>query len=166
MQIKFFILHTQGQIQIFWNGVVLKVGHHGWPKKIVRWSKKAKITLETIGYWQNISVSIFTFSPFIYTVKACQWNLINFSKFANALFRKEKNHLCSSQWEKKNEKSRTLLLFYSPLIWYLIFFVLFCKLICSPIFAFWFQDDLRNIKRGSRERQIARNGKLQYLFQK
>ena len=37
---------------------------------------------------------------------------------------------------------------------------------CSPIFAFWYQDDARNIKRGSRERQIARNGKLQYLFQK
>ena len=60
-------------------------------------SKKAKITLETISFWQNISISIFKFAPFLYTIKACQLNLINFSKFANALIRKEKKHLCSSQ---------------------------------------------------------------------
>ena len=85
--------------------VAVNDGNHGWPtKKILgfRWSKKAKITLETISFWQNISISIFKFSPFLYTMKACQWNLINFSKFANALIRKEKKHLCSSQWEKKN----------------------------------------------------------------
>ena len=29
-----------------------------------------------------------------------------------------------------------------------------------------YQDDVRNIKRGNWERQIARNGKLQYLVQK
>ena len=33
--------------------------------------------------------------------KACQWNLINFSQFANALIKKEKKHLRSSQWETK-----------------------------------------------------------------
>ena len=43
---------------------------------------------------------------------------------------------------------------------------LFRKLIRSPIFAFWYQDDARNVEKGSRENQIARNGKLQYLFQK
>ena len=43
---------------------------------------------------------------------------------------------------------------------------LFCKLIHSPIFAFWYQDDKRNIKSGSRRPQKAKNGKLQYLFQK
>ena len=48
----------------------------------------------------------------------------------------------------------------------MIIIFLFRKLIGSPSFAFWYQDDARNIKRGSRERQIARNGKLQYLFQK
>ena len=31
-----------------------------------RWSKKAKITLETISFWQNISISFFQFSPFRY----------------------------------------------------------------------------------------------------
>ena len=166
MHITFFILHTQGRIQRFWKGVVLNVGHHGWPKKMVRWSKKAKITLETIGFWQNISLSIFKFSPFIYTVKACQWNLINFSKFWKTPCLGKRKTTCSAVNEKrKNEKSWTLLLFYSPLIWQLIIF-LFRKLICSPVFGFWFQDDLRNIKRWSRERQIARNGKLQYLFQK
>ena len=58
----------QGRIQRFWKGVALYVGHHGWPaKKIVgfRWPKKSEITLETISFWQNISISIFKFSPFL-----------------------------------------------------------------------------------------------------
>ena len=58
------------------------------------WSKKAKITLETLSFWQNISISVFKFSPSLYT------KLV--SKFANALIKKEKKHLRSSQWEKKN----------------------------------------------------------------
>ena len=48
------------------------------------------------------SVRIFKFSPFLYTIKSCQWNFINFSKFVNVLIRKEIKHLRSSQWEKKN----------------------------------------------------------------
>ena len=46
----------------------LSVGHHGWlAKKSLgfRWSKKAEITLETIGFSQNIYISIFKFSPFL-----------------------------------------------------------------------------------------------------
>ena len=42
---------------------------------------------------------------------------------------------------------------------------LFRKLIRSPNFTFWYQDDTKNVKRGSRGPQIARNGKLQYSFQ-
>ena len=97
--------HFQGRIQRFWKGVALYIGQHGWcTKKILgfRWSEKAKIMLETISFQQNISISIFKFSSFFYKMKACQWNLMNFSKFANALIRKDKNHLSSSQWEKKN----------------------------------------------------------------
>ena len=37
-----------------------------------RWSKNAKITLETISFWQIISTSIFKFSAFLYTMKVCQ----------------------------------------------------------------------------------------------
>ena len=65
----------------FWKEGVHYVGHHGWlTKKILdfRWSKKAKITLEAITSWTNISISIFKFSPFLYIMKACRWNLINF----------------------------------------------------------------------------------------
>ena len=68
---------VQGRIQTFLKSL------HGWPvKKILgfRWSKKAEITLETISFWQNISISIF-----------------KFSKFTNALIRKEKKHSYSSQ---------------------------------------------------------------------
>ena len=35
-----------------------------------RWSKTAKITLKAISFWQNISVSIFKFSLFLYTMNA------------------------------------------------------------------------------------------------
>ena len=69
----------QGRIQRFWKEEALYVGHHGWPtKKILdfRWSKKAKITLEAISFWRNISISIFKFSRFLYTMKAYQWDLI------------------------------------------------------------------------------------------
>ena len=71
---------------------VLYVGHHGWPaKKILgfRWSKKTEITLETISFWQNISISIFKFSPFL--------SIKSFIKFTNALIREEKKHSYSSQ---------------------------------------------------------------------
>ena len=56
----------------------------------LRWSKKAKITSETISFWWNISISILKFSPFFIYNKSCRWNLINFLKFAKALMRKEK----------------------------------------------------------------------------
>ena len=58
----------QGRMQRFWKGRALYVGNHGWPAKKTlgfRWSKKAEITLETTSFWQNISISIFKFSPFL-----------------------------------------------------------------------------------------------------
>ena len=51
-----------------------------------RWSKKAKITLETISFRQNIYISISKFSPFL-LIKS-----YNFSNFTNTLIRKEKKH--------------------------------------------------------------------------
>ena len=75
MEIYNQLYHYQGQIQRFWKGVVLYVGHLGWPvKKMLgfRWSKKAEITLETISFWQNISISIFKFSPFL-SIKSYQF---------------------------------------------------------------------------------------------
>ena len=57
--------------------------HHGWPT----------IKLETISFWPNIYISVFKFSPYLYTMKACQWNLINFSKFLNTFIKQEKNTL-------------------------------------------------------------------------
>ena len=101
---------------------VLHIGHHGFLKKKIlgfRPSKKSKTTSGTISFWQNISISIVKFSPFLYTMKVCQWNLINFSKFARALIRKEKKHLCSIQWERKywEKLDFFLKLFYEDL-WY------------------------------------------------
>ena len=97
----------QGRIQRFWKGVVLYVGPHGWPtKKTLGFtcSKKAKITLESIRFLQNTFISIFRFSTFLYTMKVCQWDLINFSKFANALIRKEKKILMQQSMGKEKLK--------------------------------------------------------------
>ena len=46
-----------------------------WPRKknlSFRWSKKAKITLETKSFWRNIFIKTFKFSPFLYKTKACR----------------------------------------------------------------------------------------------
>ena len=78
----------QGRIQRFWIRGPLYVGHHVCPTKKIsgfRWSKNAKITLETISFCQNIFFSIFKVSRFLYTMKTCRWSLINFSKFTNPL---------------------------------------------------------------------------------
>ena len=100
----------QGRIQRFWKGVALYVGHHGWPtKKILdfRWSKKAKITLETISFWQNISISIFKFSPFLYTTKACQWISSIFQNLQTLWWGRRKN----TQQSMKKEKLRKVVCF-------------------------------------------------------
>ena len=52
--------------------------HHGWPiKKILgfRWFKKAKITIETICFWRNISIRSFRLCPFLHLREAWWWNL-------------------------------------------------------------------------------------------
>ena len=41
-----------------------------WPPWLA--GEKTKITLETISFWQNIYISILSFSPFLYTMKARQ----------------------------------------------------------------------------------------------
>ena len=82
------------------------VDHHGWPakKKLgFRWSKKAKKTLETISFGQNISISNFKFSPSL-SIKSYQ-----FFKIYNCVDKKiEKNThiLVNEKW--KTEKSWTL----------------------------------------------------------
>ena len=95
---------TGADIEIFKKGHFY-IGHHSCTtKKILgsSWSKKAKIALETRRFWWNISNSIFKFSPFLYTIETCRWNLTNFSKFTNTLIRKEKKHSNSTKGEKKN----------------------------------------------------------------
>ena len=67
-------LVVQGQIQRFWKGGTLYVGYHGWPEKKnvgFRRSKKVEITLETITFWQNISINIFKSSQFL-SIKSYQ----------------------------------------------------------------------------------------------
>ena len=133
-----------------------------------RRSKKAKITLENLNFLRNISISIFKFTTLLDTMKACRWNFINFWKSTNALIRKEKS---THTTVIEKEKLRINVLYFITGCFLktfkiiIIFFLLFCKLIRSAIFAFCYQDNAKNIKMRNSEWQIAKNGKLQYLFQ-
>ena len=134
---------------------------------VFRWSKKAKITSETISFLKNISFSMFKFSTSLHIMKVCRWNLNNFSKFTNTFIRKiEKSWTLfyNNYFIKPFKMTINRFLFLGSFCSQDFF--LFCKLVRSPIFAFWYQDRARNITRENWERQIARNGKLQYLFQK
>ena len=114
-----------------------------------RWSKKAKMTLETIGFWQNISISIFKFSPFLCTMKAFQWNLVNFSKLANDLIRKEKKTLMQQSMRKETLRKIRLCFktgcFISPLIWWLI---IFCFAHSQSNFCFLISGWRKKYKKG------------------
>ena len=135
---KHAINTVQGRIQRFWKGgEELCLGHHCWPAKKVlnfRWSKKAKITLETISFWKNIYISIFKFFPLL-SIKSYQ--------FFNALIRKDKQDTHTAINEKrKTEKSWALFLtgcFIKLFKMIINHFFLFIKLIRSAVFAFWYQ---------------------------
>ena len=88
--------------------------------------KLPKITLETTCFWRNISISIFKFSPFLYTMKSSRWNLVNFSKFTNA----------KENWEKMNFVFLTSSLM-KPFKIMIICFFYFARSIA--IFAFCYQ---------------------------
>ena len=106
----------------------------GWSmKKILgfRWSKKAKITLETISFYRNISFSIFRyfFQYFqVFSIFICNESLqiksYQFFKIYKRFYKKREKHSYSSQWEQKNwEKldfvnynSYFIALFYSSII--------------------------------------------------
>ena len=73
----------------------------GWCSMSARWSKKAKITLETLNFLQ---IFLSAFSIFFYFY--IQWKRANefLSKFANPLVRKDKRHLCNHNEKKKLRK--------------------------------------------------------------
>ena len=134
-----------------------------------RWSKRAKITLETISFCQNISISIFKFSPFFYTVKVCQWNLINFSKFENALIRKKKKHLRSSHWEKKYWEKLDFLLKKCGLIKtfnMIINHFLISQAYSQPKFCFLISGRRKKYQKGKLGTANSWGWQITYLFQK
>ena len=94
-----------------------------------RWSKKVKITLETISFWQNISISIFKFSPFL-SIKSYQF----FKMYYCIDKETEKTHIQQSRRKEKLRKVGlcfTTLYFIKP--FQLIINHLFLKLIRSTI---------------------------------
>ena len=147
--------YCRGRFKDFEKVGLLYVSHHVWlPKKILyfRWSKKAQITLETTSFWQNTYISIFKFSPFL-SIKSYQ-----FSKFTNGLIRKEKKTLIQQSMRK--EKLRKIGLCFKtgclikPFRMIIIFFYL------SSSFAVQLSlFDIRDIKRGNWQWQIAREDK-------
>ena len=119
------------------------------------WSKKVKMTLETISFWWNISINIFKFSPFLcLPMKSFQsFKIYKYfdKKREKTLIQQSMSCILFNNW-----------LFYKSLQRDNKSIFLFRVLICSEFFSFWNQD----YARGNWERQIAKNGKLQYLFQK
>ena len=91
-----------------------------------------------------------------------------FSKICKRFYKeREKNTRTAVNEKRKTEESWTFLQqAVSSRSFCSQDFFLFRKLVRSAIFAFGYQDDARNIRRRNWERQIARNCKLQYLFQK
>ena len=80
-------------------------------KKGFRWSK-GQNNIRNYKFLAKYCIfySIVKFSPFLYTMKVCQWNPISFSKFTKAYIRKEKKIETAA-----NEKSCTM--FYNRLFY-------------------------------------------------
>ena len=74
---------------------------HGWPTKKILGFRWFKIRLETISFWQNISISVLSFLHF-----CIQWKLAmksyQFLEIYIRFDKKEKKHSYNSQLEKKN----------------------------------------------------------------
>ena len=91
-------------------GGALYVGHHGCTEKKMlgfRWSKKAKKTLKTISFLQNIYISIYKLSPFL-MIKSYQF-------FKHVDKEREKNTHAVVNMKRKTGKSWTL--FYNRLFY-------------------------------------------------
>ena len=98
-------------------------------------------------------------------MKACRWNLINFSNFTDALIRKEKSTHTAVSEKRKTEKKNGIC-FIAGCFKIMIFFF-FARSFAGQFSLFVIRmTGARNIKMGNWERQIARHCKLQYLFQK
>ena len=118
-----------------------------------RWSKKAKITLETISFRQNISISIFKFSPLL-SIKSFQ-----FFKIYKRVDKEREKTLMRKEKLRKGGLCFIIFYFIKPFQMIITIFYF------SSSFAveFWLFD-IKDIKSGNWERQIARNGKLNIYF--
>ena len=135
---------------------VLYVGHHGWPtKKILgfTWSKNSQNNVRNYKFLGKYFYQHFQiFSIFIYN-ESLPMKSYQFFKIYTS-FDKEREKTLMRQSMRKEKLRKVGLCFTTGCFIKsinLIINFLFCKLIGSPIFAFWYKDDARNIKRGSRE---------------
>ena len=111
--------------------------------------------LETISFWQNNSISIFKFSPYICNERLPMKSYQFFKIYKHSDKEKDKTLM---QQSMRKEKLRNLGLCFTTGCFIKYFNIittfLFCKLIRSPIFALWYQDEKRNSKSGSRDYNI------------
>ena len=105
---------------------------------------KTKKTLETVSFWRKTFFNFFF--PYLYLMKTCRWNLINFSKFTNAFIKKKNIQLTLIQQSMKKENWEKLdfaleqNIFYSHLKYQSFFFNRsFCSrfFILQPFFDTW-----------------------------
>ena len=65
-----------------------------------RWSKKAKLTLEIISFWQNISIGILKFSPFLHKIKLAN-DSHQFFKICKCFDKESENTLMQQSMRKE-----------------------------------------------------------------
>ena len=109
ISLRHLLCKYQGRIQRFWKGVALYAGHHSWPTNEIlgfRRSKRAKMTLETIKCWQNISISIFSnFLHFYIQWKPANEILSIFQNLQTLWQRKRKSTYTAVNGKRKIEES-------------------------------------------------------------
>ena len=134
-----------------------------------RWSKKATITLETISFWQNISIIIFKlwmFSIFIYN-ESLPIKSYQFFKICKRFDKEKEKTLTQQSMRKETLKKFGLCFIAVSFINSFNMMIIFVSQAHSqPNFRFLISGWCKKYKKGSRELQITRNGKLQYLFQR
>ena len=102
----FFILHDNWKTLISMKNCI----HKGRIQFRFQMVQKGQNNARTYTFQAKYSISIFKFTPFLCAMNACQLNLINFSKFGNALIRKEKKTLMQQSIRK--EKLRKVGLYF------------------------------------------------------
>ena len=160
--------------------MLLYANHHRWWKKKILGFRKSEKTKKSqkLKFLAKHFLQYFQF--FFHFNEKLPMKSYQFFKFYIRFYKKrEKNTQTTVNENRKTEKIQTLfyLTDYPTTLKMAINHLFYSRSFCSQDFIyftssfttqflFFDQDEARNIKRGSWEQKLARNSKLQFLFQK